>query len=57
MHMAVKMIRRIVFGAAGLFFLVEAAQAIRLAGFTQQAAFPAAIGTFFAIMAIWGKSG
>jgi len=55
--MAVKMIRRVVFGAAGLFFFIEAAQAIRLAGITQQAAFPAAIGTFFAVMAIWGKSG
>jgi hypothetical protein len=55
--MVVVTIRRIVFGAAGLFFLVQAAQAFRQAGFTQAAAFPAAIGAFLAVMAIWGKSG
>lgn len=55
--MLVKTIRRIAFGGAGLFFLVQAAQAFRHAGFTQEAAFPAAIGTLFGVMAIWGKSG
>jgi hypothetical protein len=55
--MLVKTIRRIVFGAAGLFFFVQAAQAFRQAGFTRAAAFPAAIGALFAMMAIWGKSG
>jgi hypothetical protein len=55
--MVVKTIRRIAFGGAALFLLVRAAQAFRLAGFTQEAAFPAALGALFAVMAIWGKSG
>jgi hypothetical protein len=55
--MVVKTIRRIVFGTAGLFFLAQAAQAFRQAGLTQEAAFPAAMGALFAVMAIWGKSG
>ena len=55
--MAVKMIRRIAFGGAGLFLLYVAAQSFHQVGFTQEAAFPAAIGVLFAVMAIWGKSG
>jgi hypothetical protein len=55
--MVVKTIRRIAFGGAALFLLVQAAQAFRVAGFTQDAAFPAALGALFAVMAIWGKSG
>jgi len=55
--MLVKTIRRIAFGGAALFLLVQAAQAFRLAGLTQEAALPAAIGALFAVMAIWGKSG
>ncbi|MBI3484800.1 MAG: hypothetical protein HY012_06570 [Acidobacteria bacterium] len=55
--MQVLTIRRIAFGGAALFLFVQAAQAFRQAGFTQQAAFPAAIGALFAVMAIWGKSG
>jgi hypothetical protein len=55
--MVVKTIRRIAFGGAALFLLVQAGRAFRLAGFTQEAAFPAALGALFAAMAIWGKSG
>ena len=55
--MLVTTIRRIAFGGAGLFFLLQAAQSIRHVGFTQQVAFPAAVGVLFGVMAIWGKSG
>jgi len=55
--MVVKTIRRIAFGGVALFLLVQAAQSIREMGLTQEAAFPAALGALFAVMAIWGKSG
>jgi hypothetical protein len=55
--MVVKTIRRIVLGAAGLYFFLQAAQVFRQVGLTQATAFPAALGVLFAVMAIWGKSG
>jgi len=50
-------IRRIVFGAAGLFFFAQAGVMFHKAGTVSDSIFPAAMGALFAVMAITGKSG
>jgi hypothetical protein len=55
--MVMQTIRRIVFGAAGIWFLLEALKAFRLAGWSGDTFFAGGLGLLFAVMAGTGKGG
>jgi hypothetical protein len=55
--MTMKWIRRVAFGGAAVYLLYVAADAIRQAGWTSQALFPALAGVLFGVMAVFGKGG
>ena len=50
-------IRRIVFGAAGVFLLLEAFKSFRLTGWSGDTFLAGGIGMLFAVMAGTGKGG
>jgi hypothetical protein len=55
--MAMKWIRRVLFGGLALYFFYAAWEAVQQAGVTSQSLIPAAVGAAFGVLAVLGKGG